>query len=98
VLDLTEIVGASHRLSATNPVTAMVDQIASLDPPPTSGNDAFRRIRGTRSVVLAAYKKFAEGRTAGGTGGTGSIEPYRQYDRYRTGTEPPYHQPHRSPR
>jgi hypothetical protein len=74
----------------------MVDQIASLDPPPTSGNDAFRRIRGTRSVVLAAYKRVPEGRTAGGTGGTGSIEPYRRtaVRPYRTGTEPPYHQPH----
>ena len=39
-LDIAELVGASHRLSATNPISLIVDQIAGLDPaehfPPAS--------------------------------------------------------------
>lgn len=59
VLDVSEIVGASHRLSAANPVALMVDRIAGLDPPPKSANEAFRQLGGNRRVVLAAFRQWS---------------------------------------
>lgn len=79
-LDLVPAASSSHRLSTDNPTRRVLAQIEQLDPPPMSGNEAHRRIGGTRSVVLAAFKQYSQG----GTGGTGSIEPYRR----TTSTEP----------
>jgi hypothetical protein len=32
--------------------------LAALDPPPTSANDAARRLGGHRAAVLAAYRRY----------------------------------------
>jgi hypothetical protein len=32
--------------------------LAALDPPPTSANDAFKRLGGRRGEVLAAYRRY----------------------------------------
>ena len=32
--------------------------LAALNPPPTSGNDAARRLGGHRAKVLAAYRRY----------------------------------------
>ena len=66
-VDIAETQSASHRLSATNPVAVAEARIAELDPPAKSANDAFRRVGGSRAVVLAAFKKWSE---RGGTDGT----------------------------
>lgn len=80
-IDVVPMASSSHRLAAANPVNAAIARVAELDPPPTSGNDAHRRLGGTRAHVLAGYRKWSE---QGGTGGTGSLEPYRR----TTSTEP----------
>ena len=84
-LDMTP----SHRLSNGSPIGVAAEKIAALHPPPTSANDACKRVAGTRTVVLAAFKLWAaQGGSGGsaaetresGSGGSSSIE--------RT-TEPP---------
>jgi hypothetical protein len=61
-VDIAEIRGASHRLSPTNPVAELVKQIEQLDPPPKSGNDVAKRLKGhRRSTIQAAYKQWAQG-------------------------------------
>jgi hypothetical protein len=76
-LDLVEVHSASHRLSADNPVAAMVKQLEQLDPPPTSGNDAFRRLNGRRSVIQSAYKMWLDQDPRSGTRGTTLKSGYR---------------------
>lgn len=56
-LAYSEPEGESHRL-AVDPLEAALQKIAALDPPPTSGNDAFRRIGGTRRVALDAFARW----------------------------------------
>jgi hypothetical protein len=64
-IGIVELGTATHRLSATNPVTVLVEKIGQLQPAPTSGNDAHRRIGGNRRMVLAAYKQWSETGTTG---------------------------------
>ena len=78
-IQMHEVTGNSSRL-ATDKLAPLVAQIAALDPPPTSGNEAHRQLGGTRAHVLAAYRRYC----AGGTGGTGPTGPYRR----TTSTEP----------
>jgi hypothetical protein len=78
-VDLAELGTRTHRLVSTNPIVTLTERIAQLDPPATSANDAYKRIGGTRSAVLNAYKLwFAAHGGQGGSGGTGSIEPYHR--------------------
>jgi hypothetical protein len=58
-LDVAEIGSSTHRLSAEHPITAAIAKIAALDPPPVSGNDAFKRLGGKRKIILAAYKEWS---------------------------------------
>jgi hypothetical protein len=61
VLEVAEVVSASHRLSATNPVALAVSRIAGLDPPPKSANDAYKRLSGRRQTIQAAYRQWSGG-------------------------------------
>jgi hypothetical protein len=58
VLEIAELVGASHRLSTVNPVVLMVDRIAGLDPPPKNSNDAYKRLGGRRQTVQQAFRQW----------------------------------------
>jgi hypothetical protein len=48
-MDISESQGSTHRLAAGNPATALVVEIAALEPPAKSGDDAAFRIGGRRS-------------------------------------------------
>jgi hypothetical protein len=64
-IDVAELSGSSHRLSATNPVAIALASIAALDPPPVSANDAYKRTGGKRTTILAAHKLWC---SQGGSG------------------------------
>lgn len=57
-IDLSTTTRATNRLSGNSRVDHITRQLAALDPPPTSANDAFRRLRGNRPAVLAAYRAW----------------------------------------
>ena len=50
--------------------------VGALNPPPQSGNDAFRRVGGRRAAALAAYRLWSQGLGTGGAAGT--REPLRE--------------------
>jgi hypothetical protein len=60
-IDISQVSAASHRLNATDPVKAYVEKIATLNPPPITGNDAFKRLGEYRKTTLAAYKRWSRG-------------------------------------
>ena len=64
-VDLVELDASTHRLSGADPQAVVMERLESLDPPPTSGNDAHRRIGGNRRLVLDAYKRWSESGTTG---------------------------------
>jgi len=57
-VDLAETSQQTHRHSELRNAQ-LVEQVRGLDPPATSGNDAFRRLGGNRAAVLAAYREAA---------------------------------------
>lgn len=59
-IDIAEMTVATHRLAAGNPLTTAATRIAELNPPPTSGNDAHRRIGGNRSIALKAFTQWKD--------------------------------------
>jgi hypothetical protein len=88
-IEVAESSYSSHRLAADNPVTSMVSRIDALDPAPVSANDAAKRIPGTRTVILAAFKQWQSG--LGGSGGSstyGANHRTTSSELVRT-TEPP---------
>lgn len=90
-LDLVEVSSSTHRLSATNPVTAAVERIAELDPPPKSANDAFRRLGGRKQTVLTAYRQWStEGGSPGSIltdGNRGTTPPLGSGNRFPDGNQ-----------
>jgi hypothetical protein len=58
-IDIAELDRASHRLTTIGRVD-LVQRIAALAPPAASGNDAYRRIGGNRTAVLAAFKWYRQ--------------------------------------
>lgn len=56
VIDLAETATSSNRLTSDDSVKAAVTAIEALTPPPTSANDAAKRIAFRRQTVQAAYK------------------------------------------
>jgi hypothetical protein len=63
------IVEARHYSEPSEPdwLPGVVDAIAALDPPPTSANEAAKRLGGKRQHALQAFKVW---RGTGGTGGS----------------------------
>lgn len=81
-VDVVILENSSHRLSGADPVSSMVTRIAQLAPAPTSANEAARRITGTRTTVLAAFKVWN-----GSLNGSGGSSTYGANHR-TTGSEP----------
>lgn len=53
---------ASHRLVPRgDPISRLVTEINLLTPPPKSGNEALKRLGGTRAHVLDAFKEWKKG-------------------------------------
>lgn len=59
-LEITQSTGSTHRLAAGNPITALVNRIDEMRPPPTSANKACEALGGTRAQVLTAYRIWKE--------------------------------------
>lgn len=59
-IDISESSHSTHRLATGNPITQLITQLSTLNPPATSGNDAHKRLGGKRSTVLAAFKEWNE--------------------------------------
>lgn len=79
-IDVAAAGSSSHRLAAASPLAAAVAKIAALSPPPTSANEAYKLIGGTRTTALRAFRDWSER----GSGGSGSLDPNHR----TTSTEP----------
>lgn len=78
-VEITTSGKATHRLTQTS-LSIAVAKITALDPPPTSANDAAKRIGGTRMVALDAYKTWKYMNSEPGT--RTPVQGRRWYGRY----------------